>query len=140
MFFSHMVSSAMNLSASGDTQQLLNPEIWRRHWGLTCEDSNPRASEVVLLQRKQTQFWDLSGGESCVSRPCALRVMMMDIVADHIGGCSHKVSQREAKRKRGFGVVLERGCWQKRVCLLTAQMMRWGRDAAGFVLRVSPFL
>ncbi|KAM9300589.1 post-GPI attachment to proteins factor 2 isoform 3-T4 [Morus bassanus] len=68
--FSYVVSSEMNLSASGDIQPLFNPEIWRRHWGLMWEDPNPRASKVVLLQRKQTQFWELSAGELCVSCPC----------------------------------------------------------------------
>lgn len=101
MPFSHMVSSEMNLSASDNIQTLFNPKIWRRHWGLSWQDSNPQASKVVLLQRKQTQFWDFSAGLSRVGCSCTQFEGDDDGYCirlwEHTGGCSHKVSQRDAR-------------------------------------------
>lgn len=72
---------------------------------------------MVLLQRKQTRFRDLSAGESRVGCPCAQSEGDDDgycvRLCEHAGECSHKASQREgpgqSSGKRGFGAVLVRG-------------------------------
>lgn len=116
MPFSPVVSSELKLSASDDIQPLCNAEIWRRHRGLTSEDSNPRASKVVLLQQKQTRFWDLSAGELCVG--CPRTQFEGDDGVDIASGCwtaledvviKSRKGRGQARALRRCGVVLVRG-------------------------------